>query len=45
MRYLQVLDLELMALEKGKNAGIRPSWGQNRWLGGKGVLFQQITVF
>ena len=26
----------------GKNAGIRPPYGQNRWLGG--VLFRQIIV-
>ena len=35
--------LELITLEKGENAGIRPLFGQNRRLGG-GVLFRHITV-
>ena len=35
-------ELELMTLKNGKNAGIRPFFGQNRWLGG--VLFRRITV-
>ena len=38
-----IFDLELIALENGKNVGIRPLFGQNRRLGR--VLFRQITVF
>ena len=38
-----IFDLELMTLEKGKNAGIRPLFWQNRRLGG--VLFRRITVY
>ena len=37
-----IFDLELMTLEKGKNAGIRPLFWQNWRLGG--VLFRHITV-
>ena len=35
--------VELLTLEKGKNAGIRPFFGRNRRQGG-GVLFRRITV-
>ena len=40
--FMLIFDLELITLEKGKNVGIRPLFGQNRRLGG--VLFRQITV-
>ena len=43
MSYFRLIyEPELITLEKGKNAGIRPLFGQNRWLGG--VLFRHITV-
>ena len=39
-----IFGLELITLEKGENAGIRTLLGQNRRLGGWGVLFRHITV-
>ena len=38
-----IFGLELITLEKGKNSRIRPLFGQNRRLGGRG-LFRHITV-
>ena len=43
MLFTFIFDLELMTLEKGKNARIRPLFWQNRRLG-VGVLFRRITV-
>ena len=33
-----IFGLELIILEKGKNAGIRPLVGENRRLGGGGLI-------
>ena len=37
-----IFDLELMTLQKGKNAGIRPLFGQNKRLG---VSYSGVSLY